>query len=87
LDARYDDPSSFEVKRYPMRSLDSLAASDPSAFGGVEMVKLDVQGAELEVGRGSQRGRGEQGWKGVQKGGEADRESKGWWGTGARGSG
>lgn len=45
----YASPEAMDVVLYPMRSLDSLAASDPAAFGAVDLVKLDVQGAELEV--------------------------------------
>jgi len=49
----YADPSVFDVVNYPMRSLDSLASEQPNLFGAAEFLKLDVQGAELEVLRGA----------------------------------
>jgi len=49
----YASPDAMDVVMYPMRSLDSLASSDPARFGGIDFVKLDVQGAELEVLEGA----------------------------------
>jgi FkbM family methyltransferase len=49
----YASPDAMEVVLYPMRSLDSLAVSDPANFGAVDFIKLDVQGAELEVLQGA----------------------------------
>jgi FkbM family methyltransferase len=49
----YASPEAMDVVMYPMRSLDSLALSDPAHFGSIDFVKLDVQGAELEVLEGA----------------------------------
>lgn len=42
----------YEVVHYPLRSLSSLARESP-LFRGLEFIKLDVQGAELEVLKGA----------------------------------